>query len=152
MKVKKIILSIGILGVIIAIWFVFSYWHIKGLRDEKSLMAVSEATLMYIRNFGVPPRHFADLFNSGYLVKKGDLIILLSENGIHILGGPWDSVKNIRFSFPQHADDLEFKDGRLIEKATGSKKELLIGKNTVFEQDDIDKVNLYLWEKWRKLD
>jgi hypothetical protein len=152
MRAKKWSLFTGIFLGVVLVWLALNFWHIKSIREYKALAAISEATLRYIQSYGIPPRTFTDLFNSGILKKHDDYIVLISKEGVSISGGPWYIVGRVQFSFPQHVEDLEIKDGQLIEKAIGCKKDLVIMKSSVLWQWSIDRVNQSLWSRWQELE
>jgi hypothetical protein len=152
MIIKKWKLFTGIFLGLVVVWLALTFWHIKCSKEYKGLAAITEATFRYIQSYEMPPRTFTDLFNSGILKKHNDYIVLMSKEGVSISGGPWYIMGKVQFSFPQHVEDLEIKDGQLIEKATGYKKDLVIMKSSVLWQWSIDRVNQSLWEKWKEFE
>jgi hypothetical protein len=132
--------------------YIYGSLHQTTYRQYFPIHTALIASLLYIRDYGEPPRSVRDLIRTNCVEQESD-----DEHGFISPYMIWPTCKKnyfirVHLSFPSHADELEVKNGRLIDKQTKADRYLaIIVPHDLIEVDQM-KINVDIWKDWVKIE
>jgi hypothetical protein len=113
-----------------------------------AIQCAGYASLLYIRDNGVPPETVDDLFRHGCLVKENEYIAEIP----YFTWGHLKYFTAMNFNFPLRASDLEINHNRLVEIKTKKERLLISLPMTELSLSHIRELNIWLWKYWNTLE
>jgi hypothetical protein len=150
MKISKTFWVLVILlvpGIGLITLYFYGVCHTKVIYQLSALNCVTEASIVYLKDTGAPPRSLNELYQKKYLIKKGEWV------GVPSIGESMalqKDVDEISLSFASSPDGLAIQDGRLVNKHTGKAYYLIENKKNPLWGVDVQGVNRLLWTKWKE--
>jgi hypothetical protein len=127
--------------------FIFHFLF-DAVYQKIALESIGIGALIYIKDFGYPPKTIEDMLSRGYLERYSENVVSIpGHQSLH-----WRYVNKMQFNFPSKAGDYECKNGKLVDKKTGEERYLI----KIFPRTnwyiDLGEINCWIWERWDKLE
>jgi hypothetical protein len=148
-RYQKFILGFVMALLAVAGCYIYGNLQHTVYRQYFPIQTALAASILYIHEYGEPPRSVSDLIRTKCVKQDGDGFV----NPYMFL--PRCANKHfykVHLSFPKRADELEIKDGRLIDKSSKADRYLaVIMPHDLIEVDQM-KVSVDIWKDWVKLE